>query len=154
MTSEGRIAARDNKRKLTEDSCLGVPDWLWEELNNEFHFTVDVCSSDLNHKCDRYYTKETNGLAQDWRGEVVWCHPLFDRQIVQWVEKALRSINTTTVFLLPVSTDTRWFSLIWDHTTHRPRDENISIRFMPKRLRYKPAESYAAFSSLVIVIKR
>lgn len=74
MTSDGRGAARDNKRKLTEDSCLGVPDWLWEKLDAEFHFTVDVCASDLNHKCERYYTKETDGLAQDWRGEVVWCH--------------------------------------------------------------------------------
>ena len=34
----------------------------FDELNNEFHFTLDPCASDTNHKCDKYFTKKA-----DWR---------------------------------------------------------------------------------------
>lgn len=45
-----------------------TPQWLFDELNKTFHFTIDVCASEENHKCDKYFTKETDGLEQDWGG--------------------------------------------------------------------------------------
>lgn len=35
-----------------------TPQDLFDALDAEFHFTLDPCSSEQNHKCDRYFTKE------------------------------------------------------------------------------------------------
>ena len=35
-----------------------TPEWFFEKLDEEFHFTLDPCATDENHKCEKYYTKE------------------------------------------------------------------------------------------------
>ena len=45
-----------------------TPDSLFNELNNEFGFTLDAASSDENAKVKRHYTERDNGLAQNWGG--------------------------------------------------------------------------------------
>ena len=45
-----------------------TPQGLFDELNEEFHFNLDPCSTDKNHKCDKYYTKEDDGLSKNWGG--------------------------------------------------------------------------------------
>lgn len=45
-----------------------TPQDLFDALDAEFHFTLDLCSSEQNHKCDRYFTKEDDGLLHDWGG--------------------------------------------------------------------------------------
>ncbi len=45
-----------------------TPQDLFDELDKEFHFTLDPCASDDNHKCDMYYTEKENGLLQNWGG--------------------------------------------------------------------------------------
>ena len=32
-----------------------TPQWLFDELDSEFHFTLDPCANVLNHKCDKYF---------------------------------------------------------------------------------------------------
>lgn len=46
----------------------GTPKKFFEELDNEFHFTLDPCATDENHKCSTYFTKEQDGLKQSWGG--------------------------------------------------------------------------------------
>lgn len=55
----------------------GKDDWetpqsFYNELNKEFNFTLDPCCTELNAKCEKFYTQETNGLEQDWQGETVF----------------------------------------------------------------------------------
>lgn len=50
-----------------------TPQDFYDELNEEFHFTVDPCSSDENRKCENYFTKEQDGLSQNW-GYTVFCN--------------------------------------------------------------------------------
>lgn len=45
-----------------------TPQTLFDKLNATFHFTLDPCASPENAKCERYFTKEQDGLAQDWGG--------------------------------------------------------------------------------------
>lgn len=47
-----------------------TPQWLFDELNAEFHFDLDPCATDENHKCAEYYTKADSGLAKNWGGAV------------------------------------------------------------------------------------
>jgi len=107
---------------------LRTPTDTWAQLSREFPFTIDVCASHDNHLLPRYYTIEDNGLKQDWTGEVVYCHPLFDSKIGRWVKKAHES-KCLTVLLLPAATHTKYFH---EHIYHNPRAE---VRFLrkPKR---------------------
>lgn len=45
-----------------------TPDETFDVLNSEFHFDVDVCASESNHKTPVYFDEKMNGLSQDWGG--------------------------------------------------------------------------------------
>lgn len=53
-----------------------TPESFFNNLNGEFNFDLDPCADEYNHKCERYYTKEDNGLSQNWGGtEYFAIHP-------------------------------------------------------------------------------
>ena len=60
-----------------------TPDDLYNELNNEFNFTLDPCTNGLNNKCEKFYTEKENGLIQDWSKDIVFMNPPYGRQIRQ-----------------------------------------------------------------------
>lgn len=86
----------------SETNEWSTPQDLFEELNEEFGFTIDVAATAENAKCERYYTAADDGLKQSWGGESVFCNPPYGRQIGRWVEKAAREAEKpgTTVVLL------------------------------------------------------
>ena len=90
-----------------------TPQKFFDELNEEFHFTLDPCADDLNHKCEKYFTKEQDGLKQDWSGERVFCNPPYGRMVWKWVKKCFEEVYAggcpCAVMLLHARTDTRWF---------------------------------------------
>lgn len=45
-----------------------TPQDVFNALDAEFHFNLDPCSTDENHKCQVWFTKGENGLCQDWGG--------------------------------------------------------------------------------------
>ena len=45
-----------------------TPQNLFDELNKEFHFDVDVCALPENAKCRKFYSPEENGLSKNWGG--------------------------------------------------------------------------------------
>lgn len=45
-----------------------TPQALFDKLNATFHFTLDPCATPENAKCAKFYTKEQDGLKQDWGG--------------------------------------------------------------------------------------
>ncbi len=122
---------------------MGTPQELFDQLNKEFRFNLDVCATPENTKCTRYFTPEQDGLRQEWEGRC-WCNPPYGREIAKWVEKAAKS-RATVVMLLPARTDTRWF-----HEFILPHAE---IRFLRGRLRFVGAEGNAPFPSMVCVFR-
>ena len=65
----------EDKQKITEKRAAmfssarqdwATPQDLFDELNEEFHFNLDPCANAENHKCERYFTEEDNGLLQEW----------------------------------------------------------------------------------------
>ena len=87
-----------------------TPQSLFAPLNDEFHFTLDVAANSENAKCQKYFTKEMNGLSQKWEG-VCWMNPPFGQQIQKWVRKAYQSAQEgcTVVCLLPARTNTGYW---------------------------------------------
>jgi len=65
-----------------------TPTKLFEDLDKEFHFTLDPSSTHENAKCKKYYTEEDDGLSKSWDGETVFCNPPYGRVIAQRVKKA------------------------------------------------------------------
>lgn len=45
-----------------------TPQDFFDKLNQEFHFDLDPCADETNHKCKKYFNKEQNGLLQNWGG--------------------------------------------------------------------------------------
>ena len=45
-----------------------TPQDFFAKLDEEFHFTLDPCALPENAKCDKFYTPDDDGLAQDWGG--------------------------------------------------------------------------------------
>lgn len=126
-----------------------TPQSLFDELNAEFHFDLDPCATDENHKCAEYYTKTDDGLAKNWGGRSVYCNPPYGRQIGKWVRKAYEEAQkpgTTVVLLVPARTDTKWFhDYIYGKT---------EIRFIRGRVRFGDSKHGAPFPSMVVVWRK
>lgn len=126
-----------------------TPQDFFDKLNDEFHFTLDVCADETNHKCEHYYTKEVDGLSRPWIG-TIWCNPLYGRKIGEWVRRAYISSqigSATVVILLPARTDTRWFH---DYIYNKP---NTEIRFIKGRLKFGGCKNSAPFPSMVVIFR-
>lgn len=134
-----------------------TPADVFDPLNKEFGFTLDVAAARHNAKCQRFFAKspeETvftraqgdlwkermreqgamgfDGLSYEWaRYEVVWCNPPFS-DIAPWVEKA-HSASCTVVMLLPANrTEQPW----WQRYIEPYRDKRLgalATRFLAGR---------------------
>ena len=121
-----------------------TPQDLFDKLNAEFHFDLDVCALPENAKCEKYYTPEDDGLLQPWNG-VCWCNPPYGRTIGKWIQKAYETFagGGTVVMLLPARTDTKWF--------HEYIYNKAEIRFIKGRLKFGNSKNAAPFPSMIVV---
>jgi site-specific DNA-methyltransferase (adenine-specific) len=121
-----------------------TPQDFFDKLNDEFHFDLDVCATPENAKCEKYFTKDDDGLSQQWWG-VVYCNPPYGREIGKWVKKC-SEYEGESVMLLPARTDTRWF-----HDYIYGKSE---IRFIRGRLKFGGSKNSAPFPSMVVVFNK
>jgi len=121
-----------------------TPDEIFVPLNEEFGFTLDVCATSENAKCDLFFSEEDDGLTRDWHG-ICWMNPPFGVQ-GKWVKKAYGESlkGTTVVCLLPARTNTNWFH---DYCLKE------EVRFVRGRPRFKGAK-YGLPQPLMVVIFR
>lgn len=121
------------------------PQDLVAELDAEFHFTLDVASTDENAVCDLHYTEaglftmygeeqlsDQDGLTGPWDNENVWCNPPYS-EIEAWVSKATKEWGRPVedgrpgciVMLLPANrTEQGW----WHEYVEPCRDGRGPIR--------------------------
>ena len=126
------------------------PDWetpaeLFALYNAEYHFTLDVCATPENAKCERFFTLDDDGLAQSWAGEMCWCNPPYGREVGAWVKKAAEESAHAKliVLLLPARTDTAWW-----HDYVAPF---ASVDFLRGRVCFVGGDSSAPFPSAVAI---
>lgn len=122
-----------------------TPQDLFDQLDREFNFTLDVCASLDNTKCPIFYTKEQDGLTLPWEG-ICWMNPPYGREIKKWMRKAHESAlqGATVVCLVPSRTDT-----IWWHEYAMPWE----IRFIKGRLKFGGHQNSAPFPSALVIMK-
>jgi len=87
-----------------------TPQWLFDLLDQEFNFHLDVCATPENAKCKRFFTKKHGALKQSWEG-MCWMNPPYGNEISEWMKKARESANegATVVCLVPGAYETEWF---------------------------------------------
>jgi site-specific DNA-methyltransferase (adenine-specific) len=113
-----------------------TPSLVYDDLNAEFHFTLDPCPlGDAEWK---------DGTYRSWSGERVFCNPPYGSGITKWLMKAREA--DCAVFLLPARTDTKWW-----HEYALQADE---IRFIRGRLRFGNSTNSAPFPSVVLVYRK
>lgn len=122
-----------------------TPQYIFDGLNAEFGFDLDVCATDTTAKCRRYFTKEFDALEQNWQG-VCWMNPPYGRQIEKWMKKAFESAwsGSLVVCLVPARTDTHW----WHRYATRGE-----IRYLRGRLKFEGAANSAPFPSAIVIFR-
>jgi len=126
----------------SETDLWATPQKVFDKLNERFHFSLDPCSTKENAKCAVFYTKEENGLLQDWGGHRVFMNPPYGREIKHWVKKAAES-NALCVALLPARVDTQWYH---DHIQNK-----AFVYFLKGRLKFGDATNSAPFPSMIVI---
>lgn len=144
----GDAVWRDGAAVSVTDNTTGRYEWetpqrLFDELNNEFAFELDVCATSENAKCLHFFTKEQDGLSQRWTG-TCWMNPPYGRSIGAWLKKASES-PATVVCLVPSRTDNWWW-----HRYVMLADE---IRFIRGRLRFVGAGDGAKYPSALVIFR-
>ena len=125
----------------SENEVWETPQDLFNRLNDEFHFDIDVCATPENAKCSKFFAPLDDGLSQDWQG-VCWMNPPYGKKIGAWMKKAMEA-KTTVVCLVPSRTDTKW----WHDYAMKANE----IRFIKGRLKFGNSKNSAPFPSAIIV---
>jgi site-specific DNA-methyltransferase (adenine-specific) len=134
---EGR---KMNRALYSSFSCeWATPEGLFQQLDQEFHFTDDPCPKDGMF-----------GLDREW-GKRCFVNPPYGRHVSEWIEKGCFEAKNKKliIFLLPARTDTKWF-----HDLILPNAKEI--RFIRGRLHFinqktgKPGR--APFPNMIIVL--
>lgn len=138
--------ARLDKQFESAKTEWETPEDLYDPLNDEFHFTLDVAADRDNAKCARYLSVADDGLTSEWGG-VCWCNPPYGRDLAKWVRKAVFETwnGVTTVMLIPVRSNTQWW-----HELCIPFGE---IRFVKGRPKFGGADEGLPWPLAVIVFR-
>lgn len=129
----------------SDKSDWETPQFLFDALNHEFHFTLDAAASMENRKVDKFFSVHQDAFRLQWKG-VVFCNPPYSNGIGRWLAKAKQSAveGATVVVLVPARTDTQaWF----DHARFG------EVRFLKGRLRFVGAPTSAPFPSALIIYR-
>ena len=124
-----------------------TPQHLFNKLDEIHKFTLDPCSTHENHKCEKYFTIEDDGLNQSWKGHAVFMNPPYGRGIKHWIKKAYEEglkDNTKVVCLIPARTDTTyWHDYIFPHANE--------ILFVRGRIKFGDGTTPAPFPSAIVM---
>ena len=123
-----------------------TPQNLFDELNKEFNFVLDVCATQENAKCDSYLDEEINGLSVNWGTVNCWMNPPY-KNCKEWIKKASDESKkgSLVVALIPARTDTKYFH---QYIYNQP---NVEIRFLKGRLKFSGHKNAAPFPSMIVV---
>lgn len=156
------VDGKDSIHFSTGSDTWGTPDNVFDPLNDEFNFALDLAATAANTKCGTWLGPGSeigeDSLVANWSalGGPGWCNPPYSRGLQgQFIAKAARERKTgfTSVLLLPARPDTvAWHAYVWDKRVHQPR-EGVEVRFRQGRIKFVGAKHGAPFPSAVIVFR-
>jgi phage N-6-adenine-methyltransferase len=144
-----KVRSRMDVHYSSESPEWSTPKDLFDELDAEFRFTIDVCATRENAKVEPFFTEADDGLSKDWAHQRIWTNPPYGNGISDWVQKAYETArdnpqSTLAVCLVPARVDTAWF---WDYCRHG------EVRFLRGRLKFG-GDANAPFPSCVVIFQQ
>jgi phage N-6-adenine-methyltransferase len=123
-----------------------TPDSVFQPLDDEFGFTLDVAATKDNAKVAHFITKEDDALSVPWSG-VCWMNPPYGRDLPKWLTKAIAeaSAGVTTVCLIPARTNTSWF--------HDLCFANGEVRFVRGRPKFGNADHGLPYPLCIVIFR-
>ena len=98
-----------------EKDLWQTPQDLFDAIDQEFDFDVDICASEDNNLLPDYFTEERSALTHHWniysRSFSVFMNPPYSQTQV-FMERAAQQAklhNIMVVALVNANTDTKWF---------------------------------------------
>lgn len=144
----------DNIRLIDSDEW-GTPPELFKKLDDEFHFTLDVCAKNAEiAKCHRFFTPEQNGLTQDWSNETCWMNPPYSKTAL-WMKKATEEIEkgALIVALTNAKTEVKWFhEYAYKHEIRFIKGRLKFVNF--NNIQYKTPNATAPFGSMITIFRK
>lgn len=108
-----KIMGKFNGKFESNKQDWETPENLFETLNREFNFTLDVAASGNNKKCNKFISENEDAMKKTWGKNICWLNPPYGKgyKISAWVKKSYdESQNgSTVVMLIPARTNTNWF---------------------------------------------
>lgn len=100
----------DNNRFKSTNQEWETPDSIFQPLDGEFHFTLDVAANSTNTKCLTFISPQQDAIAIHWGNNICWLNPPY-KQVGKWVVKAYNEslVGSTVVCLLQARTNTNWW---------------------------------------------
>lgn len=124
-----------------------TPKWLFDSLNKEFNFTLDLACNADNSKCVNFYDEKTNSLIQNWHETSgwLWLNPPYS-PLKPWIVKAQEENKkgAKIVVLCPPIITTRYFQ------NHLPSEIRFIVGRVPFILNGKEMKSNTNDSMLLI----
>lgn len=109
------FVTRSDTPEADKDSWKTPPS-LFNGLDNEFRFDVDICASAGNSLCVDFLSKERSALTYEWnhyyRSSSCFVNPPYSQTqlfLNRSAEQAKKH-NITVVALVNANTDTKWFA--------------------------------------------
>jgi len=124
-----------------------TPNYVFNSLNKEFRFQIDVCATAENAKCKKYFDKKADGLKSEWSPFRCWMNPSYGRSISSWMKKAFNESQrgALVVCLIPSRSDTKWW--------HNWVMKSSEIRFVSGRLNFGNSKNSAPFPSCIVLFE-
>jgi len=125
-----------------------TPQILFDELNNEFHFEIDLAANHENALLPLYYTKENSAFDYFWNTNS-FLNPPYS-ELYNWLEYASKQRGLIVV-ILPCDTSTKWFhDFLWDKTKHTTR-KGIQLRFPKGRFKFGKYTTSPKFATIIAI---
>jgi site-specific DNA-methyltransferase (adenine-specific) len=124
-----------------------TPDFLFEMLDEEFHFNFDAAAQEGNCKVAFYSPDSLNG---SWNNKeyqrIVWLNPPYSK-IGAFMKKAYEESQkgAVVVCLIPARTDTKY----WHDYVMKAQE----LRFVKGRLKFGDSKTGAPFPSVIVIFK-
>lgn len=135
--------------KLSDERS--TPNELFNILDREFHFDIDLAASIDNHKLPVYYDKENSAFLYNWIGSC-FLNPPYS-SIYEWLEYASQQSKSTLVIILPCDTSTKWFhDFLWDESLHKHR-LGIELRFPKGRFKFGKYKTSPKFATIIAIMR-
>ncbi len=138
-----------------ESDLWETPADLFDQLDKEFQFKIDLCASSGNNKVPMY-AKDFFALeAREFRGCTGFMNPPYSNPL-PYIKKAYNdSEYMVIVCLIKADTSTKAWGVFWDYENHCPK-HGVKVRFLPKRLKFErggePSTNTANFPSAVVIM--